>query len=133
MDNRLVWKTAKPPFSENSFVSKKIVLVENEDILTNDHEVADTLNTFFNNAIRVLELQENMMIDIDNDEDLVNIILNIANAYVNHPSIRAIKIHVNDINTFSIQEISENDMGNIITSIIPRITYNIETSRITNY
>ena len=31
----------------------------------------------------------------------------------------AIKIHVNEINTFSIQEISENDMGNIITSLNP--------------
>ena len=50
-DNRLVWKTVKPLFSENSFESKKIVLVENEDVLTNDHEVAETLNTFFNNAV----------------------------------------------------------------------------------
>ena len=53
MDNKLFWKTAKLPFSENSFVSKKIVLVENEDVLTNDHEVAETLNTFFCSAVKV--------------------------------------------------------------------------------
>ena len=58
---------------------KKKVLVENEDILTNDHEVAETLNTFFNNAVRVLEIQDNMMIDIDNEEDFDIIILNISN------------------------------------------------------
>ena len=59
------------------------------------------------------------MIDIDNDEDFDNIILNIDNAYVNLLSIMAIKIHFNVINTFSIQEISETYMGNIIPSLNP--------------
>ena len=84
MDNRLFWKTANPLFSENCFVSNKIVLVENEDVPTNGQEVAETLNTFFSNTVRVLVL------NIDNDEDFDNIILKIVNDYENHPSVIAI-------------------------------------------
>ena len=119
MDNRLFWKTVKPLFNENSFVSNKIVLVESDDVLSNDVDVANTLNTFFSNAVRVLGIQDNILINIDNDDDIDNIILKIINAYENHLSIIAIKNHVNETDTFSIQEISENDLGNIITSLCP--------------
>ena len=50
MDNGLFWKTVKPPFSENWCVSNKIVSVENENVLTKENEVAETLRTFFSNA-----------------------------------------------------------------------------------
>ena len=100
MDNRLFWKTVKQIFTENCFVSNKIVLIENEDVLTNDQEV-ETINTFFINAVRALGLQDNMLIIIDNDEDFDNIILKVVNE--NHPSVLAIKNHVNDTDTFSIQ------------------------------
>ena len=72
-------------------VSNITVLVENEDVLTNDQEVAETLNNFFSNAVRILGLQDNMLINIDNDEDFDNIILKIVNVYENHPSIIATK------------------------------------------
>ena len=57
-----------------------------------------------------------MLINIYNDEDFDNIIVKIVNSYENHLSILAIKNHVNDTHTFSIQKISEID---IIISLNP--------------
>ena len=67
MDNRLFWKMVKLLFGENCFVSNNIVLVENENVWTTDQEVAETLNTLFSNVVRVSELQDNILINIDKD------------------------------------------------------------------
>ena len=46
-DNKKFWKTVKPHFSEKHFISKKIALLESEKLLTDDVEVAETMNSFF--------------------------------------------------------------------------------------
>ena len=46
-DNKKFWKTVKPFFSEKHFGKKKVILVEDEHIISNDKEVAETMNIFF--------------------------------------------------------------------------------------
>ena len=46
-DNKKFWKTIKPVFSDKRIGQQKIVLVENDDIISNDDKLANTFNTFF--------------------------------------------------------------------------------------
>ena len=41
------WKTFKPLFSSTCTVTDKIVLVENEVVITEDKDVAECLNSYF--------------------------------------------------------------------------------------
>ena len=46
-DNKKIWKTIKPVFSDKRIGQQKIVPVENDDIISNDEKLANTFNTFF--------------------------------------------------------------------------------------
>ena len=95
-DDRLFWKSMKPFFSEKSIKTSKIVLVENNDILHDDKQAAETLNSFFSNAVKNLGLQDNYHVAVnDNDNDQA-IILKINERYVHHPSIEIILSHYGD-------------------------------------
>ena len=50
-DNKKFWNIVKPFFSDKSKSSKNITLIEGETIISNDVDVADTLNSFFSNAV----------------------------------------------------------------------------------
>ena len=47
IDNRKFWKTVKPMLSNKLVSSEKFTLVENKKIITDDREIAKTLNEFF--------------------------------------------------------------------------------------
>ena len=78
--------TDKPFFSEKHFSRKKLVLVENEKIVSNDQEVTDTMNILFSNIVTNLNISgykaEHFSYD-DNQNHILNIICN----YKDHPSI----------------------------------------------
>jgi len=46
-DNKRFWKTVKPAFWDKTLQSKKIVLVDNDGIISNDADIAETFNKFF--------------------------------------------------------------------------------------
>ena len=56
-DNKSFWKSIKPFFSETNIINKKIVLVENEKLVSDDEEVANTMNKYFSNVIPLLNIQ----------------------------------------------------------------------------
>ena len=56
IDNRTFWKTVKPMFLSKFINSKKITLVGNEKIITNDKEIAKVFNDFFPNIIKTLNV-----------------------------------------------------------------------------
>ena len=71
--------------------SEKITLLEVEEIINEDGENAEILNTFFSNAIKNLKIPE----DQETDPFANNIshpMLKAILKYRNHPSIVAIKI-----------------------------------------
>ena len=54
-DNKKFWKTVKPFFSDKSQSQNKIVLTEGERIISNDVEVAETMNEFLLPLLILLE------------------------------------------------------------------------------
>ena len=55
-DNKKFWNTVKPFFSKSSGGSRKITLVENDEVISDDQEVANTFNNFFDEAVSVKEM-----------------------------------------------------------------------------
>ena len=51
-DNGIFWKTIKPMLSNKSVSNEKIILVENQKILSNDNDIAKVLNDFFSNIVK---------------------------------------------------------------------------------
>ena len=51
-DNKAFWKTVKP------FLSDKIILIEENEIVSNDENTAKVLNTFFSNIVGILNILE---------------------------------------------------------------------------
>ena len=58
IDNKKFWKTVKPLFSDKSVSREKINLTENEKMLTSESETAETLNNFFPNIVKKLNIPE---------------------------------------------------------------------------
>ena len=61
-DNKLFWKTIKPFFSDKGNYGDNIKLVEEEQVLQNDSEIAEQLNEFFKNAVSTLGITKNSFI-----------------------------------------------------------------------
>ena len=55
-DNRKVWQTVKPFLSKKNKPRGKITLLRNEEIISDEMEVANTLNTYFSNAVQNFEI-----------------------------------------------------------------------------
>ena len=58
-DNKKFWKSVKAIFSDNSQSQNKIVLTEGERIVSNDVEVAETMNEYFVTVTDSLGINEN--------------------------------------------------------------------------
>ena len=58
-DNKKFWSTVKPLFSNWDGGAQKITLVKDDEIISNDKEIADTFNEFFKNSVKSLNIPEN--------------------------------------------------------------------------
>ena len=58
-DNKKFWKTVKPVLSDKGLSNSKITLIENDTIISNDKEVAETLKDYFVSITDSLGLTEN--------------------------------------------------------------------------
>ena len=56
-DNKTFWKTVKPLFSEKHFSNNKITLIEGEEIIHNDREIAEKFNSYFANVVENLGIE----------------------------------------------------------------------------
>ena len=77
-DSRTFWKTVSPLFSEKAFHSESIALKENNEIVT-----SETLNKFFNNAVKNLGIMANLA--VTSTLDTSNPIFSIVKNHENHP------------------------------------------------
>ena len=90
-DNRKFWHTVKPFLSDKVKSRETITLVNNENIESNENEVAKTFNDFFLNIINNLKIPE-----YHREDDLRNRLsshpaLQATLKYRNHPSINNIR------------------------------------------
>ena len=92
LDNKTFWKYTKPLFSDKTECKPKITLVNGSDIISEDQELVETFNLFFEEAVSKLDIQENSYLTKTVDqvycEDPVDIVIE---TYKNHPSILKIR------------------------------------------
>ena len=87
-DNKLFWKTMKPFLSDKCTYASKISLVHNDNVISDDQELADIFNNFLEQALDNLGIQEyqidhNININSISDDPIDYVIAK----YKNHPSI----------------------------------------------
>ena len=91
-ENKLFWKTIKPLFSDKNNICRKITLIDDGEIISNDVNIAETMNDFFSNAVAKLNLKEYQtdFLPCDVNDSISNII----SKFKSHPSILNIKERV---------------------------------------
>ena len=116
MDNKKFWNTVKPLFSETGGGSRKITLVKNDKIISNDDEVAETFNKFFQKSVESLDINENFCLqnDTGNLVDPVDIALK---KFQNHPSVNDIKRNVSIDSKFSFSKVTITDIENELKTL----------------
>ena len=96
----------KPLFSEKYNSHNKITLVESNNIISKDEEVAETMNMFFSDVVKELDIKGYPIdksccnTELDNNT-------NIITKFKDHPSILKIKGKVCIINQFSLTKIND--------------------------
>ena len=88
-DNKTFCKTVKPFLSDKIVSKEQITLVENNEIISEDSDVAQTLNSFFSNIVTNLKIPAYA----DSNSNLENVsdpIIKLILKYRDHPSILTI-------------------------------------------
>ena len=115
-DNIKFWYTVKPMFSGSEFGSKKITLVENGEVITDDKLNAESFNEFFIDAVASLAIEENRAL-LDETDDTLDPVKRAINKFGHHPSIIDIKKNVSIASKFSFIEVDVRDMVNEIDKL----------------
>ena len=122
VDNRKFWSTIKPLFSDKVKLRNKITLIENENITSDDKEVAEKLNSFFIKAVSNLNIQGFDTSEFVNNKDNCHVI-NIKGKFKNHPSILKIRQNINiSPNKFSFVTMDINDVEDKINNLHEKTT-----------
>ena len=110
----------KPFFSNKGNLGPNIKLVEKNELIQNDQETANKLNTFFKDTVSNLEVNENPYIINHVSGDILNLVEKCINKYQFHPSILLIKNRIKIQNLFSFHAIERNDMMRELLKIDPK-------------
>ena len=99
----------KPLFSDKVKSADSITLIENNKIVSDDKEVADIFNTFFGNAVEMLNIESYEHFSFDEyflckDTENEDPIKRAIEKYADHPSIKKIKEKIPIVSPFSFKE-----------------------------
>ena len=88
-DNKKFWKTVKPFLTNKGDFHKQITLIEGDQIISKDVEIAEKLSKYFENAVKSLDIFEcrDTLTPVDGLKDPIDIAIK---KYENHPSILVI-------------------------------------------
>ena len=121
--NKKFWKIVKPLFSEKVNNNENITLVENNNVISSEIEIAEKLNAFFSNIVKELELnikvKEYLLCDVSDINDPAE---RAIQKYKNHPSIQMIKETFDSSKTFSFDLVSSDTIFQEIVSLDTRKT-----------
>ena len=113
-DNKKFWKTMKPFFSEKNSAEKKIVLLNEGEIIFNDKSIAELMNTFFSQTIANLRIEgyqaESRVLS-------TNIIHNAIRKFGNHPRVLQIKENIICTEKFSFAVATEKEIRTLIKEL----------------
>ena len=111
----------KPFLSEKCTYASKISLIHNDNVISDDQELADTFNNFFEHTVDNLGIQEYRN---DHNIDMNSILddpIDYAIAkYKNHPSIIMINENVSFESRFSFTAVNEDDIQREILNLNPK-------------
>ena len=116
-DTRMFWKLNKPFFSDKGMTKAKITLIDNNEIISDDKKVAESLNTFFESAVKNLQIptpHEHINENFDNIHDSVD---RAIFKYANHPSILKIKEIIPPGNQFSFTKTNPENIANLLKEL----------------
>ena len=102
------FQTFKPYFSKKYTHSEKLLLIENEKIVSDDTDIATHFNKYFANitdTLNIIEWPITTQAQLTTDP-----ILNKIHRYNEHPSIKAINTHYNSVDKFNFKEISKKEI-----------------------
>ena len=118
IDSKKFWKTVKPHFSNKDKQHAKIILVEKDEIISDNNKVAEIMNDYFVNTKKNIDTPENVIESIpDINLQIIDPIDKIIYLYREHPSIMKIKEHIQHSNIFSFEMITQTLMENNITDL----------------
>ena len=118
MDNKTFWKTIKPHFTDKDVNHDSITLVQNEETISDNKEISETLSNFFSEVVTNLNLPHY-------DDPTVNIellddpVARAVEKYKNHQSVRLIKENYrNTKNTFHFENVSAREIEKELKNLL---------------
>ena len=118
-DNIKFWNTVKPMFSGKGIGARKITLVENGEVITDDKLNAESFNRFFIDAVSSLAIEENRAI-LDEAFGICDPVEKAIKKFRNHPSIIDIKKNVRNMSKFAFTEVTVAEMVLEINKLNPK-------------
>ena len=108
-DNKKFWATVKPFLNHKNTTSSKITLVERDEIISADKDIAQKFDKFYKNAVSSLNIQcdSEFVNECDGLEDPVEIAIQ---KFKNHPSITSIKENIVSPEIFKFHKINLDDI-----------------------
>ena len=115
------WKAVKPNFS-NKIKTKKLILLEDGEIISDNTKIAEVFNDYFINIVKDLNIPDITLdkvpvIPENTNNDPID---NILNTYDSHPSIIRIRIHVGQIEKFSFSQVTDTQIVTEINNLNPK-------------
>ena len=107
-------------FSNKGDLGPSIKLVEKKQLIQNDQEIANELNTFFKDTVSDLNINENPYIINQVSDDSLDPVEKCINKYKFHPSILLIKNRIKIQNLFSFHAIDRNNIMSELLKIDPK-------------
>ena len=85
-DNRKFWRSVKPLFNDKVKTSSTIVLMENDEIVSEDQAVATILNDYFSNITKSLNIADNNE-NVATGDEIPDPVTAAIEKYRSHPSV----------------------------------------------
>ena len=122
-DNRKFWNTMKPFFSDKGGTRDQIMLLENEEIISDPTQVAEVFNNYFqkSGSLSTLGITENRLLTNSSSESETGLDVDqCIKKFENHPSIISINRHVVITERFHFSPITADDIDKQIRNLDPR-------------
>ena len=118
-DQRKFWKTVRPIFNNKVIIDRVTSLVESDDIVTENKEIAEVMNDYFTNIASNLNLpkipkQSSVTHAFPDD------IHRIIHEYRSHPSVIAIQEKFSESDKFDFKNIDDDELERHIGKLNPR-------------
>ena len=115
-DNKKFWKTVKPLFTDKG-MNRKIILVEDDEIISENEQISESLNNFFADAVINLNIPqyEDRTSNTKSSDYLVpRAILK----HKSHPSVKLIKTNSQNNVNFRFQEIQATEIKKELKNLL---------------